>query len=127
MTAVSAAPCSGEASWAARSLGALAGRNEVLSLCVTLDSDGSSAMAAAAPAAQASTMAQRKRTVSRPVAAKKVPTKAIVAGRGAAPLDPGERKVASWQIRTEPLPSGRRRARFPNPQGFTGSATSAAG
>ena len=64
---------------------------------------------------------------SRPVAAKKVPTKAIVAGRGAAPLDPGERKVASWQIRTEPLPSGRRRARFPNPQGFTGSATSAAG
>ena len=127
VTAVSAAPCSGEASWAACSLGALAGRNEVLSLCVTLDSDGSSAMAAAAPAAQASTMAQRKRTASRPVAAKKVPTKAIVAGRGAAPLDPGERKVASWLIRTEPLPSGRRRARFPNPQGFTGSATSAAG
>ena len=100
VTAVSAAPCSGEASWAARSLGALAGRNEVLSLCVTLDSDGSSAMAAAAPAAQASTMAQRKRTVSRPVAAKKVPTKAIVAGRGAAPLDPGERSVSSWLIRS---------------------------
>ena len=47
-------------------------------------------------------MAQRKRTDSRPAAAKKVPTKAIVAGRSAAPLDPGERKVASWQIRTEP-------------------------
>ena len=32
VTAVSEAPCNGEASWAARSLGALAGRNEVLSL-----------------------------------------------------------------------------------------------
>ena len=59
VTAVSEAPCSGEASWAARSLGALAGRNEVLSLCVTLDSDGSRAMAATAPATQAATMAQR--------------------------------------------------------------------
>ena len=127
VTAVSAAPCSGEASRAACWLGALAGRNEVLSLCVTLDSDGSSAMAAAAPAAQASTMAQRKRTASCPVAAKKVLTKAIVAGRGAAPLGPGERKVASWQIRTGPEPTGRRRVRFPNPQGFTGSVTSAAG
>ena len=57
VTAVSEASCSGEASWAACWLGALAGRNEVLSLCVTLDSDGSSAIAAAAPATQASTMA----------------------------------------------------------------------
>ena len=102
VTAVSEASCSGEASWAACSLGALAGRNEVLSLCVTLDSDGSSAIAAATPATQASTMAQRKRTASRPVAAKKVPTKAIVAGRGAPSLDPRERKVASWQIGTDP-------------------------
>ena len=84
-------------------------------------------MAAAAPAAQASTMAQRKRTASRPAVAKKALTKAIVAGRGAAPLDPRERKVASWQIRADPKPTGRRRVRFPNPQGFTGSATSAAG
>ena len=81
VTAVSVTPCSGDASWAARWLGALAGRNEVLSLCVTLDSDGSSAMAAAAPATQASTMAQRKRTDSLPAAAKKVLTMAIVAGR----------------------------------------------
>jgi hypothetical protein len=82
VTAVSEAPCSGDASWAARSLGALAGRNEALSLCVTLDSDGSSVMAAAAPAAQASTATQRKRTDSRPAAAKKLlPTKPIVAGR----------------------------------------------
>ena len=59
VTAVSEAPCSGEASWAACSLGALAGRNEVLSLCVTLDSEGSSVMAATVPATQAATMAQR--------------------------------------------------------------------
>ena len=124
MTAVSVAPWSGEASRAACSLGAPAGRNEVLSLCVTLDSDGSSAMAAAAPATQASTMTQRKRTDSRPAAAKKVPTKVIVAGRSTGPLDLGERKVTSWQIRTA---TGRRRARFPNPQGSTNSATSAAG
>ena len=102
VTAVSVAPCSGEASWAACSLGALPGRNEVLSLCVTLDSDGSSAMAATAPATQASTIAQRKRTDSRPTAAKNVSTKAIVAGRSTDPLDPGERKVTSWQIRTDP-------------------------
>jgi hypothetical protein len=102
VTAVSVAPCSGEASWAACSLGALAGRNEVLSLCVTLDSDGSSAMAATATATQASTIAQRKRTDSRPAAAKNVSTKAIVAGRSTDPLDPGERKVTSWQIRTDP-------------------------
>ncbi len=75
VTAVSEAPCSGEASSAACSLGALAGRNEVLSLCVTLDSDGSSTMAAAVPAAQARTMTQRKRTASRPAAVKNVPTK----------------------------------------------------
>ncbi len=82
-TAVSEALCSGEASWAACSLGALAGRNEVLSLCVTLDSDGSSTMAAIVPATQASRMAQRKRTASRPAAAKEVPTEAIVAGQRA--------------------------------------------
>ena len=102
MTAVSVAPCSGEASWAACSLGALPGRNEVLSLCVTLDSDGSSAVAATAPATQASTIAQRKRTDSRPTAVKNVSTKDIVAGWSADPLDPGERKVTSWQIRTDP-------------------------
>jgi hypothetical protein len=102
VTAVSAAPCNGEASWAACSLGALPGRNEVLSLCVTLDSDGSSVMAATAPATQASTITQRKRTDSRPAAVKNVSTKAIVAGRRADPLDPGERKVTSWQIRTDP-------------------------
>ena len=81
VTAVSEARCSGEASWAACSLGALAGRNEVLSLCVTLDSDGSSTMAAAVPVTQASRITHRKRTDSRPIAAKKVPTIAIVAGR----------------------------------------------
>ncbi len=74
----------------------------MLSLCVTLDSDGSSAMAATATATQASTIAQRKRTDSRPAAAKNVSTKAIVAGRSTDPLDPGERKVTSWQIRTDP-------------------------
>ena len=52
----------------------------MLSLCVTLDSDGSSTMAAIAPATQASRMAQRNRTDSRPTAAKKIPTDAIVAG-----------------------------------------------
>ena len=95
MTAVSVAPCSGAASCAASWLGALAGRNEVLSPCVTLDSDGSSAMAPIMPAIQASTIAQRKRTASRPTAVKKIPTKAIVAGPGADPLDPRQRKVAS--------------------------------
>ena len=79
VTAVSEARCSGEASWAACSLRALAGKNEVLSLCVTFDSDGSSAIAATTPAAQASTIAQRKRTASRPATAKKVPADAIVA------------------------------------------------
>ena len=59
VTAVSEAPCNGEASWAACSLGALDGRNEVLSLCVTADSDGSSTIAATVPATQASTIAQR--------------------------------------------------------------------
>ena len=80
MTAVSEAACSGEASWLARSLGALAGRNEVLSLCVTLDSDGSSTMAASAPTSQAARIAHRNRTANRPTAAKNVPTEAIVAG-----------------------------------------------
>ena len=123
-TAVSEALCSGEASWAACSLGALAGRNEVLSLCVTLDNDGSSTMAATAPATQASRMAQRNRTESRPTAAKEILTDAIVAGRGATSWAPRARKVASWQIRTA---TGRRRARFPSPQGSTGSVTSGAG
>ena len=127
VTAVSEAPCSGEASWAACSLGALAGRNEVLSLCVTLDSDGSAAMAAIVPATQASTIAQRKRTASRPATAKNEPTKLIVAGAGRNMLDRRERKVASWQIRTGPERSARRRARFPTHRASTGSATSAAG
>jgi len=84
-------------------------------------------MAATAPATQASTIAQRKRTDSRPTAVKNVSTKAIVAGRSADPLDPGERKVTSWQIRTDPEATGRRRVRFPSPQGSINSATSAAG
>ena len=138
VTAVSEAPCSGEASWAARSLGALAGRNDVLSLCVTFDSDGSSTMAAIVPATQASTIAQRKRTASRPATAKGVLTETIVAGQRVKRLgltvivvggrrkmlDRRERKVASWQIRTA---TGRRRARFPSLPGSTGSVTSAAG
>jgi hypothetical protein len=124
VTAVSEAPCSGEASWAACSLGALAGRNEVLSLCVTLDSDGSSIMAATVPATQASTIAQRKRTASRPATAKTLLTEAIVAGQRRNRLDRRARKVASWQIRTA---TGRRRARFPSLLGSTGSVTSAAG
>jgi hypothetical protein len=85
VTAVSEAPCSGEASWAACSLGALAGKNEVLSLCVTFDSEGSSVMAATVAATQASTIAQRKRTDSRPTTAKEVLTEAIVAGQRANP------------------------------------------
>ena len=89
-------------------------------------------MAAIAPVTQASTIAQRKRTDSCPATVKKEPTKAIVAGRSAdwldpGPLDLGERKVTSWQIRTDPEPTGRRRARFPSPQGSTSSATSVAG
>jgi len=127
VTAVSEASCSGEASWAACSLGALAGRNDVLSLCVTSERDGSSSMAAAVPATQASTIAQRKRTASRPTAEKKIPTKAMVAGAGRKMLDRRERKVASWQIRTDPLPTGRRRARFPTRRASTGSVISAAG
>ena len=99
VTAVSEAPCSGEASWAARSLGALAGRNVVLSLWVTADSDGRATMAAARPASQAATMTQRKRTAIRPAAAKNVPAKAIVAGhstgRKRITSDPLARKVTS--------------------------------
>ena len=60
----------------------------MLSLCVTSDSDGSSTMAVAVPATQASTIAQRKRTDSRPARAKKVPTAAIVAGQRAKRLGP---------------------------------------
>ena len=141
MTAVRDAPCNGEASCAACSLGALAGRNEVLSLCVTFDSDGSSTMAAIVPASQTSTIAQRKRTDSHPARAKEVPTETIVAGQranllGMTALVAGrrrnmlarrERKVASWQIRAGPEPTARRRARFPSPPASTGSVTSAAG
>ena len=79
VTAVSEASCSGEASWAACSLGALAGRNEVLSLCVTADSDGRPIIAAATPASQAAAITQRKRTASRPATAKNVPAEPIVA------------------------------------------------
>ena len=99
----------------------------MLSLCVTLDSDGSSASAAAAPAAQASTMAQRKRTASRPAAAKKVPTKAIVVYRGAAPLRPAERKVGFVADRYGPAASGLAPGDSRIPRGLHGSATSAAG
>jgi len=95
-----------------------------LSLCVTSDKDGSSSMAAAVPATQASTIAQRKRTASRPTAGKNILTKAMVAGAERKMLDRRERKVASWQIRTA---IGRRRVRFPNLLGSTGSVTSAAG
>ena len=53
----------------------------MLSLCVTFDRDGSSTMAAAVPATQASTIAHRKRTDSRPAAAKDLLTEPIVAGQ----------------------------------------------
>ena len=96
----------------------------MLSLCVTFDSDGSSVMAATVPATQASTIAQRKRTASRPATSKGEPTNAIVAGRSGNMLDRRARKVTSWQIRTA---TGRRRARFPSLLGSTGSVTSAAG
>ncbi len=96
----------------------------MLSLCVTSDSDGSSTMAATVPAAQASTIAQRKRTDSRPASEKNVPTKAIVAGAGRNMLDRRGRKVASWQIRTA---TARRRARFPILPASTGSVISTAG
>ncbi len=107
VTAVNEAPCSGEASWAACSLGALAGRNEVLSLCVTADSEGSSVRAAAAPAAQASTTSQRNRTESRPAAAKKEPTKPIVAGQARVRVARG--RLNLLRGRSTRLPPGARR------------------
>src|SRR5258708_35412980 len=56
----------GFASWVAFSTGALAGRNLVLSLCVTLDRLGSKAEAATAPMIHTSSIDQRKRTLKRP-------------------------------------------------------------
>ncbi len=56
----------GLASWVAFSTGALAGRNLVLSLCVTLDRLGSKAEAATAPIIHTSSIDQRKRTLMRP-------------------------------------------------------------
>ena len=60
----------GAASVVAFSTGALAGRNFVLSLCVTLDRPGSSVAAAIAPTIQVSSIVQRKRTLNRPSALK---------------------------------------------------------
>ena len=51
-------------------LGALAGRNLELLLCVTLDSDGSCVTAAIAPTTQTSRTSQRRRTAHRPMAPK---------------------------------------------------------
>jgi hypothetical protein len=51
----------------------------------------------------------------------------MVAGAGRKLLDRWERKVASWQIRTGPLPTGRRRVRFLSLLGSTGSVISVAG
>ncbi len=61
---------SGAASFAACSLGALAGRNVELLLLVTLASDGSCVTAANAPTIQARRRSQRKRTAKRPMAPK---------------------------------------------------------
>ena len=62
----------GAARVAACSLGALAGRNLVLLLWVTLDSAGSSVAAAMAPATHAASTSQRKRTQNEPMARKMV-------------------------------------------------------
>src|SRR5258708_17847668 len=56
----------GFASWVAFSTGALAGRNLVLSLCVTLDRLGSKAEAGTAPVIHTSSIDQRKRNLKRP-------------------------------------------------------------
>src|SRR5215813_67091 len=64
----------GLASMVARSTGALAGRNLVLSLWVTLDRLGSKAEAATAPIIHASNIDQRKRTLKRPSALKMAST-----------------------------------------------------
>src|SRR5262249_35423332 len=63
----------GLASMVARSTGALAGRNFVLSLWVTLDRLGSNAEAATAPTIHASNIDQRKRTLKRPSALNRAP------------------------------------------------------
>src|SRR5215475_11806320 len=60
----------GVASWAACRLGLLAGRELVLLCLATLASDGKNRLARTVAATQATTMAQRKRTANRPVAAK---------------------------------------------------------
>ena len=62
----------GAARVAACSLGALAGRNLVLLLWVTLDSAGSSVAAAMAPATHIASTSQRKRTQNDPMARKMV-------------------------------------------------------
>src|SRR6266704_3210054 len=64
----------GLANMVAFSTGALAGRNLVLSLCVTLDRLGSRACAAMAPMIQVSAMIQRNRTLNRPRALKMAST-----------------------------------------------------
>src|SRR5258707_15465734 len=70
----------GLASWGAFSTGALAGRNLVLSLCVTLDRLGSKAEAATAPIIHTSSIDQRKRTRIRPSGLKRA--SAFIAGGG---------------------------------------------
>jgi hypothetical protein len=64
----------GAARAVAFSTGALAGRNLVLLLCVTLDSDGRKCAHATATTSQATTMTQRKRTLNRPRAPKTAST-----------------------------------------------------
>src|SRR5215472_5111791 len=63
-------PWNGTASRAASRLGLPAGRELVLLCLATLASDGRNTLARTAAATQAATMAQRKRTANRPVAAK---------------------------------------------------------
>src|SRR6516162_72749 len=63
-------PWNGTASRAASRLGLPAGRELVLLCLATLASDGKNKLARTAAATQAATMAQRKRTANRPVAAK---------------------------------------------------------
>src|SRR6266487_476612 len=65
-TGIRLAVPNGAASAAARSTGALAGRNLVLSLWVTLESDGRPSTAAMPPTIQARVISQRKRTLNRP-------------------------------------------------------------
>src|SRR5262252_7892504 len=65
-------PWNGTASRAACRLGLPAGSELVLLCLATLASDGKNKLARTAAATQAATMAQRKRTANRPVAAKKL-------------------------------------------------------